>query len=386
MARLARIPALRHLARAGAAGLVGLALASPVGGTEPSTRDASGDPSARREAPDRAAEPWTTGWTIGLDNDVLVGSGIDRDYTAGATLTMGGRRVSGQRFSLDPALGWFDRLSGFEGRYRQQASAEPWHLLQFGLQLFTPRDVSAVEPIRDDRPYANLVYVATSRYALNLRRDRVYQSTLTLGLLGTGFGEAVQNAVHDLSGSEPTRGFHNQVSDGGEPTFRYTVGRQALLASGGAGRFGHYDLKTTVGGSLGYLTEAGAGLSLRLGRIQSPWWRTAGESAHYAAQPALIASPGSGVGGSSESYLSLGLQARLRAYNALLQGQFRDSAVTLSFGELNPVLFDVWLGYAARLGGVDIQYSIRYQSPEIRSGAASRDLVWGGLTIGGSFR
>ena len=77
-----------------------------------------------------------------------------------------------------------------------------------------------------------------------------------------------------------------------------------------------------------------------------------------------------------------GFAIKARAYNAFLQGQFRDSSVTYEQAELRPWLVEAWAGYTfAFQNGYRISYLIRGHSSEIRQGAGDRNLIWGGLII-----
>src|SRR4029078_3785420 len=96
--------------------------------------------------------------------------------------------------------------------------------------LFTPQNLAASQPLHDDRPYANLLYAASSEVSLDETRGAALQSTLSVGVRGLAVAEAVQRAVHSVVGSTQPRGYSHQISDGGEPAFMYSVARYWLLA------------------------------------------------------------------------------------------------------------------------------------------------------------
>ncbi len=62
---------------------------------------------------------------------------------------------------------------------------------------------------------------------------------------------------------------------------------------------------------------------MRAGRFNSPWWGFAPELTDYMAAPV----PTENYRGGRELYVFLGARVKARAYNAFLQGQFRDSDV-----------------------------------------------------------
>src|SRR5690606_19037844 len=110
--------------------------------------------------------------------------------------------------------------------------------------------------------------------------------------------KSIQRRIHEgLDLSELPQGWDHQVSDGGEPTMRFTWARQALLASNFQARHREFELKWRTEASVGYLTEASIGASARWGRINTPWWSFTPERADYVAQPAPVI--GTSVGGSA---------------------------------------------------------------------------------------
>ena len=160
-------------------------------------------------------------------------------------------------------------------------------------------------------------------------------------------------------GSERPRGYEHQISAGGEPTARYTLARHRLWIADPSGAL---DVKTTVQGSIGYLTEASAAISMRVGRFNTAWWSFAPELTDYVAPPVPAESARS-RSGPGELYFFAGARIKARAYNAFLQGQFRDSAVTYSWGEIEPLVAQAWIGVVTQIfEQTQLSYTLNYQS------------------------
>ena len=160
---------------------------------------------------------------------------------------------------------------------------------------------------------------------------------LLLGLFGTDTARMIQTGLHTLIDVEEANGWHNQISDGGEPTFRYSLSTSRFVKSNYQKTYTSYDVSTTLEGNVGYTTDINAGISARLGKIRSMGWQSLPEpSDHFTAAYAPL-KPRVGKR-DTEVFLLAGINLRLRAYNALLQGQFRQSEVTYSFSELNPLV------------------------------------------------
>jgi hypothetical protein len=322
-----------------------------------------------------------SGWSIALDNDLFGPANTDRDYSGGFGVSINGARTAKYWWSLDRLLKHIDApLFAGNSSWRD---VRPDHSLQTGLLIFTPQDLATTGVIEDDRPYASLVFLTSMRdYVADDARHSRY-SGLTLGVLGLQATADVQRAVHKVMGSVEPRGFKNQISEGGELTARYLTGGSALRGQRLVGDK-VFETKTTWETSVGYLTEASYAVSTRFGAINSPWWTFAPERVDYLAQPTPLPPPS--ADGSGELYVWAGAKLRLRAYNAFLQGQFRDSAHTMDASDLNHVIGEAWLGITNRLSnGTQLAYVMRYQTAEVRSGAGRRNPVWAEVTISHSF-
>lgn len=316
-------------------------------------------------------------WTLQVDDDFFALTQRDRDYTVGAAFTLAAEDP-GARPPLAGALDWIDDVTRFGRLNSDPATERP--ALTFGLQLFTPKDLEAEEPLPDDRPYATLAYLTGSSLELDFDHNVALQSSFTLGLIGLPIVGELHRSVHVLLGSPLPNGYSHQISNGGEPTFRYVVSRQRLLRSGRHDER-PYSVRFAFGASIGYLTEGSIELAYRSGPVRVPWWSAPPLSADYAGQPPIVArEPGAAT--SAGVVFEAGIEARARFYNALLQGQFRDSDVTYSHEELERALLEAWLGFAMTLkSGLVVSYTIRAQTPDIAHGPAARSLTWGSISF-----
>lgn len=321
-------------------------------------------------------------WSIAINNDLFSPSQSDRDYTGGLAVTVNGAQTADYWWSLDPLLGAIDRLVVSGSDDLGGTSVLP--ALQVGLITFTPQDLHATEVNPQDRPYASLLFLTGARQYLGDDDRSIRYSELAVGLLGLSAMSDLHEAVHDVVGSDAPQGYEHQISAGGEPTARYVTGGSTLRGQRLALGSRVLETKTTWELSAGYLTEASYAVSMRLGGINSPWWTFNPERVDYIARPSPVARPrGNGL---SELYVWAGMKLRVRAYNAFLQGQFRESDHTFTAGEVNHVIGEAWLGVTGQFsGGTQVIYAVRYQPAEIRDGVGSRDPIWAGVTISHSF-
>lgn len=329
--------------------------------------------------PGTADEAAVNGVRVQIDNDLFSGSSHDRDYTGGMAVTISGSYARDGLLSLDPLL---RRIDGLTTAHAEQPGNQSTvrHALQTGLIAFTPADITATQPLQDDRPYASLLFVSNGRVRVDADNRAAWSSSLTLGVLGLSMSGRLHSAVHELTRSEAPGGYDNQISAGGEPTARYTLARHYLWIANPSATV---DVKTTVQGSVGYLTETSAAISMRAGQFSSPWWSFAPELRDYITaplpvEPAAYSRP--------DIYVFAGARLKARAYNAFLQGQFRDSVVEYSASEIEPVVAEAWMGFVTQLfEQTQLSYTLNYQTAEVRYGKAARDSVWGAVQFSHSF-
>ncbi len=305
--------------------------------------------------------------SISSDNDLYAPNNSDKDYTAGFAIAV-------QRLGEKPPAELFDSQLGILDRSIHDFGQVISSGFELGSYGFTPDDIEATELDLTDRPYASLVYLSANRNYRSTDNLGVWTSTLTLGLLGVDIFEAGQRSVHKLVTGDEPRGWGQQISEGGELTARYQLAYHELLDTSIAS----HQLKASYFASAGYLTEAGVALSFRRGLISSPDYRFNPAITSYGEQ-----TNASDAGSTAqENYFWGGAGLKVRAYNAFLEGQFRDSEHTLSNSKLRPMIAEIWAGYTLSLfEDTKLSYIFRAHSSEIRGGNGDRNLMWGGFVL-----
>ncbi|MBT3026574.1 MAG: lipid A deacylase LpxR family protein [Candidatus Thiodiazotropha sp. (ex Ctena orbiculata)] len=322
-------------------------------------------------------EAYNTGWQFYFDNDISFSDEKDRNYTGGVALTLTGKRATEYWFSLDNWLNGMDRAIGFQKEEEKDAIER--HAIEFGLTIFTPDDIVEADAIEDDHPYANMLFLSNSQSRTYLQRGIIFQSTLLIGLLGSSVGEEVQKAMHNLTGSDQPRGWHNQISNGGELTAKYSVAAQKILLSHQGDV--SFDIRGGVEAGIGYSTDINGSISFRLGKLETPWWSFTPHQSEYISIGQTFGEAASNSTNQPELFLWGGLNLKYRLYNAILQGQFRGSAVTFDRDELEPVILNVWLGATKTFSnGLGISFVMRKQNNEIE-GSNRDDPFWSDLII-----
>ena len=153
-------------------------------------------------------------WALAIDNDILVPGSRDQDYTYGINFTLAGNQAVNQWASLHKPLGWIDNLIDLDGRIDQGIEASK---IEYGLFGFTPEDISQTAVQLDDRPYAGLVYVSSSREIYDSRHEVSWQSTLTLGIIGLSLVGDLQESIHSVFDNDKPMGWITRSLMGGSP-------------------------------------------------------------------------------------------------------------------------------------------------------------------------
>jgi lipid A 3-O-deacylase len=195
-----------------------------------------------------------------FDNDIFAGS--DQGYSNGVTYAQVSPTVASfDDERLHPLARWLNRRLSW---LQPEGSSANNMVMTLGQEIFTPRERLTSELIENDRPYAGVLLLGVS---YNSRSgDLMRTTTLQAGVVGpSSMAEQVQDAVHNIVGSDKFEGWEHQLHD--EPVFaiqhqrrhRWTFPR--LLDTEWMG-----DVIVHGGGSLGNLaTYANAGAELRLG-------------------------------------------------------------------------------------------------------------------------
>ena len=320
------------------------------------------------------SELYNSGWQVNADNDLLTGQSTDRDYTGGLALTLSGKRVQEYLVSIDSWRAAMDGLVKFPHLY-QSSDYKSFHSQQYGMILFTPEDINSVAPIYDDRPYASLFYLSNTEFTVVPEKNTAYVSILTIGLLGLDLAEDVQRSLHSITDSDVPSGWQHQVSSGGEPTAMLSYGVQNKLYSSNS-----QQLKLEYEANLGFMTDVNTGFSWRWGRINSPWWAFNPYQSKYMQQSMPVFSDNSAEH-KNEFYLWAGGRLNLRIYNALLQGQFRHSEVTVSSADMERLVAEYWFGVTGEFAKkYNASIFIRGHTDEFK-GLNARSAAWVGLVF-----
>ncbi len=322
------------------------------------------------------------GWSLHVDQDMFIPArNQDRDYTMGMAFELFKRESESNSAadylsSIHHALeGYGHKLNPLMPHDEKPASSAKSYML--GLTAYTPDDLSAANPILNDRPYSSILYFS-NKHVLSYSNHAI-GSELRIGLLGLNITNQVQTWMHrrfraSFGGTAPVdpKGWGNQISDGGELTALFRLNSSKTIFPRETCDCRNWDLSLDGGVSLGYQTNVNIGVSGRLGKIDSKPWTL----------PYDPVNRGNFIPSTSnnELYVWSAYRARLIAYDALLQGQFRNSEYTVNSSNIKRLVHESGVGITGAWKAVAITFSLNLKTGEIK-GEADRTHVWGGLSM-----
>lgn len=209
-------------------------------------------------AAERGAKDYET-FTIYFENDTFFDS--DYLYTNGFKLSWTSADLENYRDQSGVGA-WAHSLSANQPFAMDQEDSH-FVSISLGQNIYTPEDTESSEVVKDDRPYAGLLYLSLGYSARSSKRSHAWE--VILGVVGpSSYAEDTQSATHDLLDQDKPQGWDNQLDDEPVLNLYYEHKWKALRTTQWAGV--GFDLNTNFGAALGNLyIGALGGAQLRLG-------------------------------------------------------------------------------------------------------------------------
>ncbi len=312
------------------------------------------------DAPKQDTKRWVT-WMFQGENDILaINNPTDEHYTNGI-------RFYGLRHP-EFAPRWAERFARWWCGWACPDLPVLATSVGFavGQNIYTPDDISIVELIPDDRPYAGWLYGAFLLQITDDQLRRQHSFEAQLGIVGPDSGgEWVQTELHERIDSDPPLGWDNQLPT--EPAFDFIYRYRRRLG----GR--NLDLVPHAGGALGTLmVNVAAGATVRAG------WNITGFP------QTLIPSTAESEDadrGDWELYVFAGAEGRAVGHNIFLDGTvFSDSHSV----EREDFVYDLTVGFSLRYDDWRLQYTYARRGEEFSPRRGSFDGVhdFGSVSFG----
>jgi len=274
---------------------------------------------------------------------------------------------------------------------------------QFG--AFTPDDLRDSMPIIGDRPYSTIFLLGHSISLMNTIEHTVTSISFSIGALGIdGPAKNIQTYIHSKMNDNNTKdpynpmGWHNQISNGGEPTILISMNKSRLITKNPINNEIDYFKKNNSkdiskrlnvilsynwGWNFGYITDINAGITLKAGRIDLSNWsqdlfnnlksvshahNVKNEIGNYFDLNNRIC----------EFYLFASFHPSFQIYNGSLHGGLRKSEYRLCYKETN--FFNAQARFGLAKSNKCSAFSVfwAFKSPEMCN-SFSRIHSWGGF-------
>ncbi|MGB0391176.1 MAG: lipid A-modifier LpxR family protein [Salibacteraceae bacterium] len=300
----------------------------------------------------------------------------DRDYSFGAGFNFGGAWVNHKYNPFSYPLNLVNKLPQI--LFDKDKSGRTLHYFNLVMKGYTPDSLSSTVIEYGDRPYAGIVFLNFGKRTIREDDRLFFNSDFRIGFLGTYLPQELQRTTHDIArgdGDLPKdpKGWHNQISHGGEITglLRYQIGYLPWKLS--SDHIFQYIPKFEI--NLGYYTAIGASLGFKFGKISSSWW---GFESDYMEYGDVL---NRDYKHWFESYVYLKTKYDYVIYDAMLQGQFRESVYTLNSNQLVRNVAQFETGYMLRLGLYETWIGLTMRTTNFS--LQNRNHYW--VNFGGSF-
>ena len=366
-----------------------------------SINESAADNSLRADPKSRHTERVCSTSVI-YENDQLL---TDRNYTFGIlgtkTCSSGGettKEKQGWNVLNNLNTAWLMELQKYVAT---SATEYLGNSILAGFSLYTPNTLDIEAPTKaNGRPYASLIMFGDSIVQVDDGNTKAIKQGMQLGVLGLSVGERIQTAVHRVIDSPEPKGWGSEISRGGEPTLLYSIQGTSLRYDREMSAFGigqKLELTTNRSLTVGYYSSLQAGMSIRLGKVHSPFWSDYGPIHNYITRPAVM--PDARIEWqpnskrveafdepskkaekrtrAKETYGFLGVGVDLVMYNALLQGQFRRNDYEIEASDVTRLIPHVTAGVVFDFKKWQFSISHNFRAPEIRKG---KDHRWTSLS------
>ena len=205
-------------------------------------------------------------------------------------------------------------------------------------------------------------------------------------VLGLRWGGDAQRALHRALNGKTPQGWSTQISDGGEPSFLYSVERKMEFCRGDPSRI---QCLAKIGASAGYYSNVNTGVSFRVGKILSEFWSDFGPAMNRTGGAVKLRDD-NGASDNFEFYAFTSISVDYVIYNALLQGQLRDNVYEINSRDIARAVPSGAMGLAISVKArllkgllAHFSYSRNFKGKEIKWG---QEHWWGSVWVGCTYQ
>jgi lipid A 3-O-deacylase len=295
-----------------------------------------------------------------FENDTFAGT--DRCFTGGWKLGWMSKNL--ENYRENPLLKWlpFVNKPGFQHSIS----------MAIGQNIYTPDDISSVNLIPEDHPYAGILFLAFGIHSISSFRMDTLE--INLGIVGPhSYAEQMQKFVHKLVKAVQPEGWHHQLKD--EITLEAIYERKWKLIRPQSGSGFGYDLIPHFGWGLGNVyIYASTGMQMRLG------WNLPGDFGANLIRPGGDCSVSFRRSGKFGVHFFAAVDGKAVLRNIFLDGNtFQDSHRV----DKRPFTLDILLGMSLRVGRFNFSYAYVFWTRKYKT--ETRRQVFASLNLSYSY-
>jgi len=298
--------------------------------------------------------------SICLENDTFIGT--DRSFTQG--IKLGWMSKDLKNYRQKPSLKWLPFVNRDEFQHA--------FFISLGQAFYTPDDITKPELVKDDRPYAGIIYLALGIHSMGPRWMETWE--INLGIIGPhAYAEESQKLIHRVFNGDNPRGWHHQLKDELALELIYERKWRPLRLQSKKG-FG-FDLMPHVGTGLGNLfIYASMGTQIRLG------WNLPDDFGPSLIRPGGDRNFGLRRKGPFGLHLFAGIDGKAIARNIFLDGNtFLESHRV----DKKPWTLDLMVGAGMRIGYFNVSYAYVFWTKRFKT--ETKEHVFGAVTVSLSY-
>lgn len=283
-------------------------------------------------------------FSLYFENDIFAGT--DRCFTGGFKLGWMSKNLKNYR--ENPRLKWLPFIN--RPGYKHSIS------ISLAQSIYTPDDIERSDLIREDRPYAGILYFAIGIHSISNQRMDTLE--INLGIIGPhSYAEQTQKIIHGFYKGTRPNGWHNQLKD------EFALGaiyerKWKLFQSQSKNSFG-FDFIPHLGGGLGNVyTYASAGMQIRFG------WNLPGDFGSTLIRPGGDCNMNFRRSGRSGFHVFFGVDGKAILRNIFLDGNTFQNSHRV---EKKPFTVDALLGIGIRFGHFNISYAYIFWTKKFKT-------------------
>lgn len=252
--------------------------------------------------------------------------------------------------------------------------------LIYGMNMYTPEDISLAAVDSTGRPYAGWMFVGLGSTSNSFSRSARLTTAYTIGMIGPSAGqEFVQTKFHQLTGDIIPQGWDNQIANDLALNINYLYEKRVFYPTDRLETIGLVEVNAgTVSNYVGF------GGQVRLGRFNDFFYNSSGlkmKEKKYDEEDFKRIPFISNLNRNFQFYFTARASFRFALDNSLLEGgffSFKNSPFVLTSDEIHRFYMHAQFGVTLVIRKVSISFSQFYRSKEFIKGNPTH---WGGIRL-----